>query len=397
MKRAFFPTAVLLCVAGCIFAGALNAAEKRALVKEEKKLEDVKKKLKEARGSISRISEKEAGVLGELESVNIRLVKNRAMLRKAGADLKAVTEEVTSADRNMRRLKGETNDLNLRLQGRLRAMYMMLSGGMERAVFSALYNGASLSDAARRYRYLAAIMDSDRRLIEDTERKLGELGRERLRLSRLQTRRAEAREAARREEKEVEKTLLDRKVLLASIRKEKDRYLSMERELEEAQKGMLDLIEKLRKEEYEGGEDSSTGFGAMRGRLPMPVEGKIVSRYGKVTHPKFNTVTFNNGIIIEAPLGAKVKNVYDGKVIYVGWLKGYGQVLIIDHGKGFYTLFAQLSEVLKKRGDAVEKGEYVGLVGDTGAHDAPGLYFEVRQKGVPRDPLAWLGNYNPRR
>ncbi|MBE7414254.1 MAG: peptidoglycan DD-metalloendopeptidase family protein [Deltaproteobacteria bacterium] len=112
--------------------------------------------------------------------------------------------------------------------------------------------------------------------------------------------------------------------------------------------------------------------------------------YSKVRHPKVNTVTFNIGITIESPLGQPVKNVYAGKVIYVGWLKGYGQVMIIDHKGGFYTLYAHLGKVLKDTGDEVESGAEVGLIGDSGPEGRPGLYFEIRQKGVPRDPMAWL-------
>ncbi|MBI5902681.1 MAG: peptidoglycan DD-metalloendopeptidase family protein, partial [Deltaproteobacteria bacterium] len=77
-------------------------------------------------------------------------------------------------------------------------------------------------------------------------------------------------------------------------------------------------------------------------------------------------------------------------VVYVGWLKGYGQVMIVDHRGGYYTLFAYLSRALKERGDMVKQGAEIALVGDTGPDSTPGLYFEIRQKGVPRDPMSWL-------
>jgi septal ring factor EnvC (AmiA/AmiB activator) len=74
----------------------------------------------------------------------------------------------------------------------------------------------------------------------------------------------------------------------------------------------------------------------------------------------------------------------------VGWLKGYGQVMIIGHGGGFYTLFGHLFRVLKERGSKVIEGEVVALVGDSGIDGQAGLYFEVRESGVPRDPMTWL-------
>ncbi|MBI5344160.1 MAG: peptidoglycan DD-metalloendopeptidase family protein, partial [Deltaproteobacteria bacterium] len=87
-----------------------------------------------------------------------------------------------------------------------------------------------------------------------------------------------------------------------------------------------------------------------------------------------------------------VRSVYGGKVAYAGWLKGYGQLLIIDHGGGFFTLFARLQKILKDKGDIVEKGADIALVGDTGVDASAGLYFEIREKGVPRDPMAWLAS-----
>ncbi|MBI3755820.1 MAG: peptidoglycan DD-metalloendopeptidase family protein, partial [Deltaproteobacteria bacterium] len=109
-----------------------------------------------------------------------------------------------------------------------------------------------------------------------------------------------------------------------------------------------------------------------------------------VEHPKFHTVTFNNGIEIEANAGAEVKSVYKGRIVYSGWFRGYGKVMIVDHGEGYYTLFAHLSKVIKDVHSIAEKDDVIALVGDTGSLKGPLLYFEIRQKGVPLDPLNWL-------
>ena len=264
-------------------------------------------------------------------------------------------------------------------------MYKMMSGGVFKAVFSA-YDSSSQTE--KRYRYLSIIMDSDRKLMEGAKRNIGELAKQKERFSNLKQDLRLTLATAGIEKKEIEKTLNEKQRILSSTRREKDRYLAMAKELEDAQKEVFLLIEKLRKEGEKA--DETSGFSAMKGKLPMPVSGKVVSYYGKVVHPKFNTVTFNNGIVIEAPFGSEVKSVYKGKVVYVGRLKGYGEVLIIDHEGGFYTLFAHLSEAVKKKNAAVEKGDVVGLVGDSGLRQLSGLYFEIRQKGVPRDPMTWI-------
>ncbi len=383
MRRTLMVSIMLASVFAVVFVSDCRAADTRELVTKEKKLEDLRKRLRETKSSIKEISRKETGILEELERMDRALKAKRDELKRLDASLSRINSEITVTDRKIGILRKEKARLDRRLVARLRAMYKMRSGAMVPALFSAAGSG----DTGRRYKYLSAVMDADRRLLEDAQRNLAELADERRRLKVLQQRLYSTRKEAKLKKREAEAALRKRRTLLASIRKRKDNYLRLAKELEEAQAGLLEVIERLRREEAAYG---GSGFAAMRGRLAMPVDGRIVSFYGKVTHPRFKTVTFNNGIVIKAPFGTGVKSVYDGNVIYVGWLKGYGQVLIMDHGGGFYTLFAYLSEVLKKKGDRVEKGEVVGLVGDSGPHDVAGLYFEVRYRGIPKDPLVWL-------
>jgi len=384
MRKEILLIAIILCIPGAVFAKDPKGGP-RELVKKEKKLEDIKKRLRETKSSISRVEAKEAGILSGLERVNIKLKNNRDRLKTANSSLRKTESGISSADAGIKILEQEREELKRRLTARLGAMYKMMSGGVFKAVFSA-YDSSSQTE--KRYRYLSIIMDSDRKLMEGAKRNIGELAKQKERFSNLKQDLRLTLATAGIEKKEIEKTLNEKQRILSSTRREKDRYLAMAKELEDAQKEVFLLIEKLRKEGEKA--DETSGFSAMKGKLPMPVSGKVVSYYGKVVHPKFNTVTFNNGIVIEAPFGSEVKSVYKGKVVYVGRLKGYGEVLIIDHQGGFYTLFAHLSEAVKKKNAAVEKGDVVGLVGDSGLRQLSGLYFEIRQKGVPRDPMTWI-------
>ena len=189
--------------------------------------------------------------------------------------------------------------------------------------------------------------------------------------------------------KGAERLRRSKMALLRGVRREKNKSLGVARELEQAAIELKRLLERLRSE-GPGAPRSRGGFASMKGRLPKPVAGRVVSFYGKVRHPRFKTVTFNNGIIIRASAGKPVKSVYSGKVIYTGWLKGYGQLMILDNGSGFYTLFAYLDKILKERGETVKKGEEIALVGETGIDASAGLYFEIRERGVSVNPLKWL-------
>lgn len=386
MKGLFFAMMVLLmfCVPA---AGEDKGGSRQEISKKEKRLDDVKKQIKEEKKGIKIIAEKETGILGELESINKGLVEKREELRGAQASLAAVHKEVSFTNANIARIEKQKRVYAERLRARLKAIYKMRRGESMDLLFTASSSG----ELGRRHKYLTMIMDRDSDIIDGFEKSIEDLGIEKKRLSVLLAEAEGVKRSVEAKKTEAESLHRERLSLLGEVKSEKDRRLKVVKELEQAAAELSDLLARLRtEEEPEGPSDVSSGFAGMRGRLPSPVEGPVVSEFGKVKHPKFQTVTFNNGIVIEAPVGTPVRSVYDGKVIYVGWLKGYGQVLIIDHKGGYYTLFAHLAKALKDKGDEVKKGAEVGLVGDTGSQGAAGLYFEIRQRGVPRDPSVWL-------
>jgi murein DD-endopeptidase MepM/ murein hydrolase activator NlpD len=138
------------------------------------------------------------------------------------------------------------------------------------------------------------------------------------------------------------------------------------------------------------GDTPNVGFGELRGRLPWPTDGRVISAFGPQVHPRFGTKTFRNGVDIEAAGGTDVAAVYAGHVVYTGWFKGYGNLIILDHGNEYYTLYAHVAEILVKEGDDVRPAQRIGTVGDTGSLAGPRLYFEVRYQGKPQDPEHWL-------
>jgi septal ring factor EnvC (AmiA/AmiB activator) len=124
--------------------------------------------------------------------------------------------------------------------------------------------------------------------------------------------------------------------------------------------------------------------------LIFPVKGKIANLYGSYRHPRLNVPAFRNGIDIAAERGEPVKAVHAGAILYSSWFKGYGNVVIIDHGDHFYSVYAHLEDVFKSVDNHVEAGDVIATVGDSGAMGAAGLYFELRHHDRPLDPLEWL-------
>lgn len=135
-------------------------------------------------------------------------------------------------------------------------------------------------------------------------------------------------------------------------------------------------------------DDRGTRFGRLRGRLPLPVAGRISARFGE---PKGLGDLRWRGVFIDAPEGRDIMAPARGRVAYAGSLKGFGLLLILDHGDGYMTLYGHNQTLTREVGDWVEAGETVAAVGNTGDAPRAGLYFEIRHQGEPSDPLAWTG------
>jgi septal ring factor EnvC (AmiA/AmiB activator) len=138
-------------------------------------------------------------------------------------------------------------------------------------------------------------------------------------------------------------------------------------------------------------EPEPTGFGALRGKLPLPTPGHVEVAFGRLVHPRFNTVTVQKGLDIRAVPGAPVKALAPATVAWTGWLNGYGNLIILDQGDGYHTLYAHLAEVFRPVGTHLFPGDVLGTVGETGSLKGAYLYFEVRRRGLAVDPLPWVG------
>ena len=128
---------------------------------------------------------------------------------------------------------------------------------------------------------------------------------------------------------------------------------------------------------------------AFRGQLPWPAEGKVRSGFGRHKHPRFDTYTVHNGIEIEAPPEAPVRAVHAGRVVFAERFRGYGLMVVVDHGAKHHSLYAQLGSVDVAPGQQVAAGDALGLAPSSGL-DGPGVYFEMRYQGRPEDPEGWL-------
>jgi septal ring factor EnvC (AmiA/AmiB activator) len=128
-------------------------------------------------------------------------------------------------------------------------------------------------------------------------------------------------------------------------------------------------------------------FAQLRGRLALPVKGELANRFGS---PREDGGTVWKGLFIAARAGEEVRAIAAGRVVFADWLRGFGNLLIIDHGDGYMSLYGYNETLFKRVGDTIRGGERVAAVGNTGGHSDSGLYFEMRHEGRPFDPMSWV-------
>jgi septal ring factor EnvC (AmiA/AmiB activator) len=167
-------------------------------------------------------------------------------------------------------------------------------------------------------------------------------------------------------------------------------------ELEKAARALEETLARLGAEPSPERPPSPSGaFAGQKGRLAAPVPGRVAQAFGRVVDSDFGTETFRSGVVFEAALGTSVRAVAPAVVRFAGWFRGYGRLVILDHGDRYFTVSGHLGELAVEVGDAVEAGEEIGTVGDTGSLSGARLYFEIRQGSQPLDPGDWLASADP--
>ncbi len=184
------------------------------------------------------------------------------------------------------------------------------------------------------------------------------------------------------------KETLKRELILSEIRQKKKLSLAAVESLKQAALQLDNRIKSIQKDEKSFFSDSS--FSNYQGRLKIPVKGKVISKFGPSRTGSYKSFTFQKGIDIKVEKGEPVKSVFKGEVIFAQWLKGYGNLLIINHGDNYYTLYAHVEEIFKQKGEIVDTGEVIATAGDTGSIKGMCLHFEVRHHGKPVNPMKWL-------
>ncbi len=359
---------------------------------QETELKEIRRKLAAARNRATELKGRERSILEQLERTADEVNLARQVLGALRAKENRINAEVRKLDGQLLVAESGLVRQEAVMQTRLREIYKR--GRVHQLEY--LLSERSLAEVAKRYRYLSLITQQDRALYEAIRREKAGIVRDKAdRESKLMTL-AEVRGETEREMAQLKDDEARQKKLLDKVRREKTSQEALAKELAAAAKKLQKMIEELerrRKAELAARPSyarlpTASYLEKNQGSLDWPCDGTLHSDFGLKKHSRYNTYIQNNGIDILSRPGAPVRAVAGGTVVYAERFLGYGNVVLVDHQSGYYTLYGNLADMTVAAGGAVGKDQTIGTVG--GTVDGPILHFEVRKGGKPVDPREWL-------
>ncbi len=381
---------ILIFILLAAFYGYGNNENYDQKIKEEnERLKKIEEQIKSVRNEINNLEKKESGYLETLHKIEKLLLETEKELQTIERDLELVHKEIKQDENEFIVEKEKLKEKTRVLENKLREIYMH-----NRANYLVLLlSSENFSDFITRYRYLKNILSQDAKIISDIRQQMKRIENKKLNLENREEILSLLKKAVAKEKENVEFSIKSKKSIVKKISSQKTAHLKSLEELDQSSLEIKNIIERIyqkQRETPQKKESPGITLKPKKGILALPVQGKLISKYGRQKNTDFNTYTFNSGIDISAPLREVVRAACLGEVIYTGSIKGYGQIIIIDHGGRTTTLYAHLSKILIDIGDKVKKGQIIGQVGDSGGVLSPRLHFEVRVEGKPTDPMNWL-------
>ncbi|MEW6053742.1 MAG: peptidoglycan DD-metalloendopeptidase family protein [Nitrospirota bacterium] len=354
----------------------------------QEEYKQIQKEIRSQKRKIEQTRKKESSVLSEIENINKQLKIVESDLRKYRKRLQATESQIARVESEIAEKKRKIESHREWIKQKIRSIHKY---GNYTDTMMLFMSAEDISQVMRNIKYLQFIATSENRVLNDYKANLENLTIQEKKLVTLKKELSRNREKVSAEEQSLAEKKEDREILLVSVKKEKSSYTKMLKEMEQASKKLLEIIRESERAERERREIlSDKNFSTLKGKLPWPVDGRIVVRYGSQKDPQFNTPIFRSGTFIEATPDAMARSVHGGKVVFAEWFKGYGQLVILNHGDGYHSLYGSLSEIFANVGDIIKEMHVIGRVGNSGIVNSDGLYFEIRYKGKPLDPLQWL-------
>lgn len=343
-------------------------------------LKEVKSRLKMVKNELSKLRRTEKNILEEIELLDEKIRLTQSLIRKIKNAQDEKIKEIALLQSSIKDIEERLETKREDLKRRIRLIYKK----GEFFDLECLLGAEDMTTLYNRYLLLRLMAKNDRDVLQklaELKRKLEkenkELESSYMELTTLMVEKKASEESLKNAKKREEKRL-------SQVKQEKKEKEKLKRELEMAKKRLETMLARM--EQRRGKRITKPGTHYLeqkRGNLPWPCRGEIISYFGAKIHPKYGTKTKNDGIDIKCNPGTKINVVSDGRVAFAERYMGYGNLVIVDHGDGYYTIYSNLDEIWVKEGQHVKRGTPLGVCSDY-------LHFEFRVRGKASNPLLWL-------
>ncbi len=359
-----------------------------ASASSDSEVERLRKAIEESRERVVGHERQERDLLELLEQVDRGLEDLRsevARTQQRADDAEAALREI---EPRLERVRRELAATRRAMARRAVALYKAGEAGPLRVLFSS----ASLPELLAKASVLERLLEHDAGLVarfsDDYERLRG-IEREAAETARG---RDEALELLERRSAALAAERDARQQMLVEVQADRGRERALLVELERAARALEETLAGLGASSREAvPSPDGAAFSSRRGSLAWPAAAAIRQPFGRVVDADYRTEIFRKGVEFAAGAGDSVHAVAHGQIRFAGWFRGYGKIVIVDHGDGYFSVSGHMAEIYVELGDSVEEGDTIGTVGDTGSLSGPGLYFELREGSTPLDPADWLG------
>lgn len=381
---AFLVTFSLMVVASPALADKNDSGQIDTLLKDEQaELKALRKKIAQQENAISKVGKKESAVLKNLQKIGSQLKLKKRELEIYKWNFKNNQKKISSLEPRLKKAEQKIKSHKKILGLRLRSIYKEGPMFPLRVAFSS----NNVTDLMQRIKYTDLIAKQDSQLLKEYLTALEQIKQDKSSLYAVRAKLVNLKKNTVSKKKEIEKAKKEKSVYLKKIKKKKSLSVKVRKELLAASNNLNKLIDKLLVKLVSG---EGLDISDKKGRLNLPLKGRILNKFGRKRVKEYESYIVYNGINVRARKGTPVKAVFDGKVLYTGELEGYGNLVIVGHGKEYHSLYGHLDSIKVAANKIVKTGDVIAHSGDSGSLEGETLYFELRKNGKPIEPVRWF-------
>jgi len=348
-------------------------------------LSEIQNKIKSKLQEVKDARSKETSIRTKIDDISNKIDTKENELKKYDKQIYKSQAEISNLEDEIQQLSNKLTKRNRYLNERIRALHKRQYGGDSLVLMTA----DDYQDLVKKSKYISLLAYYDGKVIKKYSSDIRDIHAKKQIMEDINSNLKKRKDTAKTKKDNLQSARIQKDRMLAMVKNKRLVQEQKIKALQESSKRLQDMVRKLKNRTIPES-ILGKGFKSSKGGLSWPVNGIVLTPYGEYTDTELETTVFRNGIEINAKEGDKARAVAGGRVVYANSFEGYGNLLIIDHGSGYHSLYGNLSDMAMKTGELLIAGMEVGTATTSKTLNVPSVYFEIRYKGKPVDPMPWL-------